>query len=82
LRVFRARREEEGITLSDLDVAILKCLEKRGGYALQSELQKDLPTVPRTTLWRHVKKFDINSMFLVALGVYLWIILLRRVKKC
>lgn len=58
MRVFRARREEEGITLSDLDVAILKCLEKRGGYALQSELQKDLPTVPRTTLWRHVKKLE------------------------
>jgi uncharacterized membrane protein len=58
LRVFRARREGEGIALSDLDAAILKCLEKRGGSALQSELQKDLPAVPRTTLWRHVKKLE------------------------
>ncbi|MEM0027320.1 MAG: winged helix-turn-helix transcriptional regulator [Ignisphaera sp.] len=53
----RSRGERELELLSDIDLAILKSLEKRGGSALQSELQKDVP-VPRTTLWRHVKKLE------------------------
>jgi len=57
LRAVRRWREEE-VALSELDIAILRSIEKRGGAALQSELQKDLPSVPRTTLWRHVKKLE------------------------
>ncbi len=53
----RSGKEREVEFLSDVDLAILKSLEKRGGSALQSELQKDVP-VPRTTLWRHVKKLE------------------------
>jgi len=43
--------------LSDIDKAILKALETRGGSALQTELQNDVKA-PRTTLWRHVKKLE------------------------
>ena len=57
LRAVRRWREEE-VALSELDIAILRSIEKRGGAVLQSELQKDLPSVPRTTLWRHVKKLE------------------------
>lgn len=53
----RGGKKEELELLSDVDIAILKSLEKRGGSALQSELQKDVP-IPRTTLWRHVKKLE------------------------
>lgn len=43
--------------LGDVDMMIVKSLEKRGGSALQSELQKDIP-IPKTTLWRHIKKLE------------------------
>lgn len=43
--------------LSDIDKAILKALEARGGSAFQTELQNDVK-VPRTTLWRHIKKLE------------------------
>jgi uncharacterized membrane protein len=58
LKVIKRRSEEESEVLSELDIAILKNVEKRGGAALQSELQRDLPSVPRTTLWRHVRKLE------------------------
>ena len=43
--------------LSDLDRAILNKLAEKGGSALQSELQKELG-VPKTTLWRHIRKLE------------------------
>jgi len=43
--------------LDDIDRAIIKALEKRGGSAMQSELQKEL-TIPKTTLWRHVRRLE------------------------
>jgi uncharacterized membrane protein len=46
LKVIKRRSEEESEVLSELDIAILKNVEKRGGAALQSELQRDLPSVP------------------------------------
>uniref|UniRef100_A0A7C4FFT4 Winged helix-turn-helix transcriptional regulator n=1 Tax=Ignisphaera aggregans TaxID=334771 RepID=A0A7C4FFT4_9CREN len=58
LKVIKRRSEEESEVLSELDIAILKSVEKKGGAALQSELQRDLHSVPRTTLWRHVRKLE------------------------
>jgi len=43
--------------LDDIDRAIIKALEKRGGSAMQSELQKEL-AIPKTTLWRHVRRLE------------------------
>jgi len=36
---------------------IIKTLEKKGGSAFQSELQRAIP-IPKTTLWRHIKKLE------------------------
>jgi uncharacterized membrane protein len=59
VRIRRVRRGKEVLgILDEVDIEILRSLERRGGSALQSEIQKDLPTIPRTTLWRHVKKLE------------------------
>ena len=43
--------------LRDVDLEILKILKKHGGTIMQSELQKIL-NVPKTTLWRAVKRLE------------------------
>ena len=43
--------------LSPLDRDIIEVVEKSGGSILQSELQKRLG-VPKTTLWRHIRKLE------------------------
>ncbi|MCI4436619.1 MAG: hypothetical protein JHC33_07395 [Ignisphaera sp.] len=59
VQIRRVRRgKETPEILDEVDIEILKSLERRGGSALQSEIQKDLPTIPRTTLWRHVKRLE------------------------
>jgi len=52
----RSRKLSSG-ELDDIDRAIIKALEKRGGAAMQSELQKEL-AIPKTTLWRHVRRLE------------------------
>ena len=55
--VFALRRRGGDRELDRLDKAILKVLKNRGGRMLQSELIMELG-VPKTTLWRHVKKLE------------------------
>jgi len=43
--------------LDHLDRDILDVLRKKGGKALQSELMNELD-IPKTTLWRHVKRLE------------------------
>jgi uncharacterized membrane protein len=43
--------------LDDVDRSIIRELKVRGGSALQSELQDSI-NVPKTTLWRHVKRLE------------------------
>jgi len=75
-------REEDSIAsvLGDVDIAIIKALEARGGEALQSELQNDVG-VPRTTLWRHVKKLEkLGIVRIEKLGMQNKIVLVKKVK--
>jgi uncharacterized membrane protein len=53
------RRRVGGIDklLDDVDKSIIRELKARGGSALQSELQDSI-NVPKTTLWRHVKRLE------------------------
>jgi len=43
--------------LDDVDRSIIRELKARGGSALQAELQDSIK-VPKTTLWRHVKRLE------------------------
>lgn len=43
--------------LSNIDKEILRKLDEHGGSVFQSELQRELG-IPKTTLWRHVKKLE------------------------
>ena len=43
--------------LSELDRLILKAIRESGGSILQGRLQNELG-IPKTTLWRHVKKLE------------------------
>ena len=54
---FRRSKPPALHALSDVDKAIIEKLAEKGGSALQSELQKELG-LPKTTLWRHVKKLE------------------------
>lgn len=64
--------------LSDLDKAILNKLAEKGGSALQSELQKELG-VPKTTLWRHIRKLErLGFVDVVKEGTFNRVILKRK----
>lgn len=52
----RRRREEDWI-LSSVDRMILEKIMEAGGSILQGELQSEL-LIPKTTLWRHVKRLE------------------------
>ena len=43
--------------LDKIDLEILGYLEKRGGSAFQSEIQRDL-LLPKTSLWRHIRRLE------------------------
>lgn len=43
--------------LDDVDRSILSKLAEKGGEALQSELYREL-SVPKTTVWRHVRRLE------------------------
>ncbi|MEZ0290751.1 MAG: winged helix-turn-helix transcriptional regulator [Sulfolobales archaeon] len=43
--------------LDDIDRKIIEVLDVRGGSIFQSELQ-DILRIPKTTLWRHVKRLE------------------------
>ena len=51
---FLHRESEE---LDQLDREIIEVLKRKGGRALQTELMTELH-VPKTTLWRHVKRLE------------------------
>jgi uncharacterized membrane protein len=56
----RRRRGSDGgeeLVLTETDEAILERLRAGGGEAMQSELQREL-ALPKTTLWRHVRKLE------------------------
>jgi uncharacterized membrane protein len=53
----RGRVGDIGKLLDDVDRSIIRELKARGGSALQSELQDSIK-VPKTTLWRHVKRLE------------------------
>lgn len=66
--------------LSDIDIAIIKILESKGGTALQTELQDNI-NIPRTTLWRHIKKLEkLGIVKIEKIGLQNRIVLIKKVK--
>jgi uncharacterized membrane protein len=54
---FLLRRGSSSNEFDELDRDILEALRRSGGKMLQSELMSEL-RVPKTTLWRHVKRLE------------------------
>uniref|UniRef100_A0A7C5YWM7 Winged helix-turn-helix transcriptional regulator n=1 Tax=Ignisphaera aggregans TaxID=334771 RepID=A0A7C5YWM7_9CREN len=76
------RRKSRVLTemLSDIDLAIIKILETKGGMALQTELQDNI-NIPRTTLWRHIKKLEkLGIVKVEKIGLQNRIVLIKKVK--
>ncbi len=76
------RRKPRVLTemLSDIDIAIIKILESKGGMALQTELQDNI-NIPRTTLWRHIKKLEkLGIVRIEKVGLQNRIVLIKKVK--
>ena len=55
--VRRGRKSFEIEYLDKIDLAIINLLDKKGGSAFQSEIQKEL-LLPKTTLWRHIRRLE------------------------
>jgi len=55
--VRRGRKSFEAEYLDKIDLAIINLLDKKGGSAFQSEIQKEL-LLPKTTLWRHIRRLE------------------------
>ncbi|MCX8167921.1 MAG: winged helix-turn-helix transcriptional regulator [Ignisphaera sp.] len=77
----KKRRPRELIeTLNDVDVAIIKVLDAKGGSALQAELQNSI-NIPKTTLWRHIRKLEkLGIVRIEKVGLQNRIILVKRVR--
>ncbi|MEM1541850.1 MAG: winged helix-turn-helix transcriptional regulator [Ignisphaera sp.] len=66
--------------LNDIDIAIIRALEARGDSALQTELQNDV-NIPRTTLWRHIRKLEkLGIVKVEKIGLQNRIVLIKKVK--
>lgn len=66
--------------LSEVDIAIIKSLEARGGSVLQTELQNDI-NVPKTTLWRHIKKLEkLGIVKVEKIGLQNRVVLIKKIK--
>lgn len=44
--------------LSEDEVNIIRFLKKRGGRALEAELRESFPHIPKTTMWRLIKRLE------------------------
>jgi len=74
---FSRRRGEEHRALSSVDRMILERIMEAGGSILQGELQSEL-MIPKTTLWRHVKKLEkLGYIQIVKEGPFNRLILVR-----
>ncbi|MEM1645163.1 MAG: winged helix-turn-helix transcriptional regulator [Ignisphaera sp.] len=66
--------------LSEVDIAVIKSLEARGGSALQIELQNDI-NIPKTTLWRHIKKLEkLGIVKVEKIGFQNRVVLVKKIK--
>lgn len=80
LATLRRRERSLGDMLGDADKAIVRALEAMGGSALQAELQNNL-RLPKTTLWRHIKKLErLGIVKVEKVGAQNRVILIRRVR--
>ena len=78
-RVLRTVGEQE-YRLSELDYTILALIKDSGGDILQGKLQGELG-IPKTTLWRHVKKLEkLGYLRIVKEGPFNRLILIRDVE--
>ncbi|MEM3980540.1 MAG: winged helix-turn-helix transcriptional regulator, partial [Ignisphaera sp.] len=82
--VFIRRRKVEQRSvldrLSEVDIAVIKSLEARGGSALQIELQNDI-NIPKTTLWRHIKKLEkLGIVKVEKIGFQNRVVLVKKIK--
>ncbi len=76
----RGGQRELAEILSDVDIAIIKILNSKGGSALQTELQDEI-NIPKTTLWRHIKKLEkLGILKIEKVGLQNRIVLIKKVK--
>jgi len=75
--LLRKKSSELDRGLSSVDRAILEKVKEAGGSILQGELQNEL-NIPKTTLWRHVKKLEkLGYVRIVKEGPFNRLVLVR-----
>lgn len=76
----KKRRGRITETLSNVDITIIKILDAKGGSALQSELQSSI-NIPKTTLWRHIKRLEkLGIIRIEKVGLQNKITLIKKIK--
>ena len=58
LAVIILRRRKGNVTLRYEEEEVLKFIKNRGGRALEAELREAFPDIPRTSMWRLVKRLE------------------------
>ncbi|RLG06107.1 MAG: hypothetical protein DRN59_03550 [Thaumarchaeota archaeon] len=83
--IYRTRRAPKTVggqedKLSELDYAILALIRDNGGDMLQGKLQSELG-IPKTTLWRHIKKLEkLGYLKVIKEGTFNRLILLKDIE--
>ncbi|MEM2500994.1 MAG: MarR family transcriptional regulator, partial [Candidatus Bathyarchaeia archaeon] len=44
--------------LSDEEAEIIRFIRRRGGRVLEAELRENFPHIPRTSMWRLIKRLE------------------------
>jgi len=59
--VFRRKRKFRDVYLRSEERKVLMFLAERGGRAFESEIRKQFPEIPRTSLWRLIRRLEKNG---------------------
>lgn len=63
LVLFRRRRKLEALRREEAE--IIRFLKERGGRALEAELREAFPNIPKTSMWRLVKRLEKRGILTV-----------------
>ncbi|MEM3388648.1 MAG: hypothetical protein QXK47_05610 [Candidatus Bathyarchaeia archaeon] len=55
---FYIKRRKSPAGLHYEEVEVLRFIKERGGRALEAELRKAFPDIPRTSMWRLIKRLE------------------------
>ena len=56
--IFIIRRRREIKSLRSEEIEVLRFLREKGGRALEAEIRERFPDIPRTSMWRLIRRLE------------------------